>query len=62
MARRILGLAHVEDFESIADPEPAASGERRALSIARTLMLDRHRIDAIASVRALAEDVRAESM
>ena len=62
MARRILGLAHVEDLESIADPENRASCERRALAMARTLMLDRHRIDAIASVRALAEDVRAESM
>lgn len=40
MTRRILGLAHVEDMESIADPERRAGCEQRALRLARTLMVD----------------------
>src|SRR5947209_3729890 len=37
MIRRILGLAHVEDFESIADPSLRADCERPALRLAREL-------------------------
>ena len=40
MIRRILGLAHVEDLESIADPERRAICERKALSLARTLVVE----------------------
>ena len=58
MARRILGLAHVEDLESIADPDRRARCEIRALDLARTLMLDRARIDSVAEIRRLAEAVR----
>jgi 5-methylthioribose kinase len=36
--RRILGLAHVEDFESIADADVRAARERRALEIAQELL------------------------
>jgi len=39
--RRILGLAHVEDFESITDPALRAVGERKALEFAKTLVLHR---------------------
>ena len=39
MIRRILGLAHVEDLESIADPERRARCEAKALKLARELML-----------------------
>jgi len=39
MIRRILGLAHIEDLESIADPERRARCEARALTLARELML-----------------------
>ncbi|MGF1563185.1 MAG: S-methyl-5-thioribose kinase [Geminicoccaceae bacterium] len=39
MIRRILGLAHVEDLESIEDPERRAACERRALALARELVL-----------------------
>jgi len=39
MIRRILGLAHVEDLESIADPDRRAASERRALALARELVL-----------------------
>jgi 5-methylthioribose kinase len=58
MARRILGLAHVEDLESIADPESRARCEIRALDLARTLMIDRARIGSVAEIRRLAEAVR----
>ena len=39
MIRRILGLAHVEDLETIADPERRARCEMKALRLARELML-----------------------
>ena len=41
MIRRILGLAHVEDFESIADPELRAGCERAAAALARDMLLNR---------------------
>jgi 5-methylthioribose kinase len=40
MTRRILGLAHVEDLESIADPEVRARCEKRSLRLARSLMVE----------------------
>ena len=39
MIRRILGLAHVEDLELIADPERRAQCEAKALRLARELVL-----------------------
>ena len=39
MIRRILGLAHVEDLESVADPTRRAVCERRALRLGRALVL-----------------------
>jgi 5-methylthioribose kinase len=39
MIRRILGLAHVEDLEAIADPERRARCEARALRLARELLV-----------------------
>lgn len=41
MIRRILGLAHVEDFKSIADLNRRAAAERRALLFARSMLIDR---------------------
>jgi 5-methylthioribose kinase len=41
MIRRILGLAHVEDFESIADPELRARCEHDAVRLARDMLLNR---------------------
>ena len=41
MLRRILGLAHVEDFESIADPELRAGCERAAAALARDMLTNR---------------------
>jgi 5-methylthioribose kinase len=40
MIRRILGLAHVEDFESIADPELRAGCEHEAVRLARDMLLN----------------------
>ena len=55
MARRILGLAHVEDMESIGDPDCRARCERAALKLARELMLGRTSITSIGAVVQLAE-------
>jgi len=55
MIRRILGLAHVEDLESIADPERRAACERRALAMARELVLFG---DGVASIREVAPAAR----
>jgi 5-methylthioribose kinase len=55
IARRILGLAHVEDMESIGDSDCRARCERGALKLARELMLGRSSITSIGAVRQLAE-------
>ena len=62
MARRILGLAHVEDMESIKDVEIRARCERRALTLARELMLGRSSIGSIAALRQLAETCRKDAL
>jgi 5-methylthioribose kinase len=50
MIRRILGLAHVEDLESIADPERRARCEAKALRLARELVLGARGFAGIADV------------
>lgn len=50
MVRRILGLAHVEDLESIEDPDMRAACEIRALTLGRTLIVERRKYQDIASV------------
>jgi 5-methylthioribose kinase len=50
MIRRILGLAHVEDFEAIADPGSRAHCESVAVRLARDMLVNRH---AYANVEAL---------
>lgn len=55
MARRILGLAHVEDLESIADTGLRAACETRALTLARALVVERA---GIATIAAAAERAR----
>jgi 5-methylthioribose kinase len=52
MIRRVLGLAHVEDLESIADPVLRATAERRVLALARVLILERSGFAGMADVRA----------
>ena len=61
MIRRILGLAHVADFESIADKDLRASGERRALRLGRDLVVNRTRfanIEAVAAAVVAADATR----
>jgi 5-methylthioribose kinase len=60
MARRILGLAHVEDMESIADSDLRAACETRALRMARALMTGWRDIGTIEAVRHMAEDIARE--
>jgi 5-methylthioribose kinase len=43
MIRRIVGLAHVEDFESIADRDMRAACETNVLHLARDLLVNRDR-------------------
>ena len=42
--RRILGIAHNADFETIADPALRADCERRALKLARVLLVQTHTV------------------
>ncbi|MEP9355396.1 S-methyl-5-thioribose kinase [Xanthobacter sp. KR7-65] len=48
--RRILGLAHVAEFETIADTGRRAALERRALAFGRHLAVNRHALDTPAAV------------
>jgi len=61
MIRRILGLAHVADFESITDKDVRSRGERRALRLGRELVVNRSRfanIEAVASAVVAADKTR----
>lgn len=55
MIRRILGLAHVEDLESIENPDVRAACEKRALGLARELVLFG---DQVRSIKELAPAAR----
>lgn len=57
MARRILGLAHVEDLESIEDQSLRAGCERRALTLARELIVDAGAIASFANASRRAIDI-----
>ncbi|XP_022148714.1 methylthioribose kinase-like [Momordica charantia] len=50
MIRRIFGVAHVEDFESISDPSKRAACERRALELAKFLLKERRELVSIIEV------------
>ncbi|KAF7846741.1 hypothetical protein BT93_L3837 [Corymbia citriodora subsp. variegata] len=54
MIRRIVGVAHVEDFESITDARKRADCERRALDFARMLLKERRKFEGISEVVSLA--------
>jgi 5-methylthioribose kinase len=56
MIRRILGLAHVEDLERIADPALRAICERKALLIGRELVIGAASFAGIADVNAAAAE------
>jgi 5-methylthioribose kinase len=55
MVRRILGLAHVEDLESIENPKIRSACEMKALHLARNLMLDRASSSDVKRLRARIE-------
>ena len=48
--RRIVGVAHVEDFESIKDDSKRAACERQALELAKLLLEERRNFQAITEV------------
>ncbi|XP_044481059.1 methylthioribose kinase-like [Mangifera indica] len=50
MIRRIVGVAHVEDFESIKDARKRAACEKQALEFAKLLLKERRKFQAIAEV------------
>lgn len=58
MTRRIIGAAHVEDLESIADPGLRATREKYVLTVARRLLLQR---DAFRDIDAVLDTVREVS-
>ncbi|MGG6893083.1 MULTISPECIES: S-methyl-5-thioribose kinase [Rhizobium] len=62
MHRRILGLAHNADFETIADPDRRAACEKKALKLGRHLAVNRHRIHSLKDVRATAELLEKETL
>jgi 5-methylthioribose kinase len=58
MIRRILGLAHVEDLESIAGPERRAQCEAKALRLARDIVVGAKSFSGIGDVAGAARAVR----
>jgi 5-methylthioribose kinase len=60
MIRRILGLSHVEDFDSIAQPDRRAACELRALALARSLLIERAAYRRIEDVTAAASATAAD--
>jgi len=59
--RRILGLAHNADFETIEDEELRASCERPALAFGRHIAVNRRRIASIEEVHAVAKLMAGET-
>jgi 5-methylthioribose kinase len=57
MIRRILGLAHTEDMESIQEPHLRARCETKALTLARRLVIDAERLTGISDVTSAARAV-----
>jgi 5-methylthioribose kinase len=54
MIRRVVGIAHVEDLEAIADADVRAACEKRALETARELVVNAGAYPSIRDVVALA--------
>jgi 5-methylthioribose kinase len=48
--RRIVGVAHVEDFESITDAANRATCEKRALHFAKMLLKERRKFEDISEI------------
>ncbi|EXB63689.1 hypothetical protein L484_027033 [Morus notabilis] len=58
MIRRIVGVAHVEDFESITDDTKRASCERRALELAKLLLKQRRKFHDIGEIVAAIRQIQ----
>lgn len=61
MVRRIVGIAHVEDFKAIKDPDTRAASERMALRFGRALVVGAGAFGSIRDVAKAAEDEAAAS-
>lgn len=59
--RRILGLAHNADFETIADEDLRASCEAKALKFGRHIAVNRRQIHSIHEVNTLAVLIEQEN-
>ncbi|MEM9902539.1 MAG: S-methyl-5-thioribose kinase [Pseudomonadota bacterium] len=60
MHRRILGLAHISEFEEIADADLRAKLEERSLRLGRALLLGRNDISGVEQVLAMARHSQSE--
>jgi 5-methylthioribose kinase len=60
MHRRILGLAHNAEFETIEDHDVRAGCETKALKLGRHLAVNRHHIHSLAEINALAQRLEKE--
>jgi 5-methylthioribose kinase len=58
--RRILGLAHNADFETITDPDRRASCESKALKLGRHLAVNRQRIHSLRDIQTTVERLEKE--
>lgn len=58
--RRIVGVAHVEDFESIKDAAKRADCERLALNCAKKLLKERRNFKSIDEVVSTIEQVHLQ--
>jgi len=58
--RRILGLAHNADFETIEDVDLRAACEAKALKFGRHLVVNRRTIHSLDEVNALASLIEGE--
>jgi 5-methylthioribose kinase len=57
MIRRILGLAHVEDLESITEPARRAICERKALRLGRALVIEAAKFSGVSDVVEAAREI-----
>jgi 5-methylthioribose kinase len=62
MHRRILGLAHIHEFESIGDADRRALCERRALALGRHLTVNRRSINGLDDVHDLVRKIERDDL
>ncbi len=62
MMRRVIGLAHVPDLESIRNPKLRATGERLALGIGQQLVLKRETVRKISDLTSLVRLIKDQEV